>query len=224
MAPWPASAPMLPAQPRSPRHRIKRSPAVKSSRRSWPSRPPPPRTHFPPGNAPDQGRKSPPHRDHPRRVDAIPNGLHTNAAVLLGSAQHARDASSPPLIEPSKPQHARSVKLATDGLGQTASEVAFQRGRAMTMDESAAFAVEGKQPPNPPAKAVPHTVHTRRQWQIARLAADGLSNTPIAGQAVYIRAHGRDPPHQRLQQAGPGLQDPAQPLDGWCNRAGIDRH
>jgi DNA-binding NarL/FixJ family response regulator len=84
------------------------------------------------------------------------------------------------LIEPSKPQHARSVKLATDGLGQTASEVAFQRGRAMTMDESAAFAVEGKQPPNPPAKAVPHTVLTRRQWQIARLAADGLSNTPIA--------------------------------------------
>jgi predicted ATPase/DNA-binding CsgD family transcriptional regulator len=113
---------------------------------------------------------------------AAERAAHERAAMLLGSAQHARDVSSLPLPEPYRPQHARSVKLATGGLGQTAFDVAFQHGRAMTIDEGAAFAVEGNQPPKPPpaARTEPHPLLTRRQLDIARLVADDLSNSQIA--------------------------------------------
>ena len=52
----------------------------------------------------------------------------------------------------------------------------------MTIDAGVAFAVEDKQPPTP-APAVTteqHPVLTRRQLEIARLIADGLSNRQIA--------------------------------------------
>jgi ATP/maltotriose-dependent transcriptional regulator MalT len=113
---------------------------------------------------------------------AAERAAHERAAVLLGLAQHTREASALPLIEPFLPQHAQSVKLATGGLGQTAFDAAFQRGRAMTIDEGVAFAVEGKQPPKPaPAvKPGPHAPLSRRQVEIARLVADGLSNSQIA--------------------------------------------
>jgi predicted ATPase/DNA-binding CsgD family transcriptional regulator len=113
---------------------------------------------------------------------AAEQAAHVRAAVLLGFAQRVRAASALTLVEPFRPQHARSVAVATDGLGQMAFDVAFQRGRAMTIDEGVAFAVEDKQPPKP-APGVhtgPHAVLTRRQLEIARLIADDLSNRQIA--------------------------------------------
>jgi DNA-binding NarL/FixJ family response regulator len=102
--------------------------------------------------------------------------------VLLGFAQRAREASALTLGEPFRPQHAQSTAVAVDGLGQMAFDMAFKRGRAMTIDEGVAFAVEDKQRPRPaPAvKTEPHPVLTRRQLDIARLIADGLSNRQIA--------------------------------------------
>ncbi len=104
------------------------------------------------------------------------------AATLLGLAQYVREASAFTVIEPNRLQHARSVALATEGLGQTGFDVAFQRGREMTIDEGIAFAVEDKQPPKPTpaARPEPHAVLTRRQLDIARLVADDLSNKQIA--------------------------------------------
>ena len=113
---------------------------------------------------------------------AAEQAAHERAATLLGFAQDAREAKAFVMIEPYRPQHARSVELATEGLGQKAFDAAFQRGRAMTMGEGVVFAVEDKQPPRPgPAvKPKPPAVLTRRQLDIARLVADDLSNSQIA--------------------------------------------
>jgi DNA-binding CsgD family transcriptional regulator len=109
-------------------------------------------------------------------------GQHERSACLLGSAERVRAESSLTLIELFRPQHERSVSATIKGFGQRAFDAAFARGRAMTIDEGLAFAVEGKQPPKPaPAtKTEPPTVLTRRQREIARLIADELSNRQIA--------------------------------------------
>ena len=109
-------------------------------------------------------------------------GQHERAAHLLGSAQRVRDEGSLTLIELFRPQHDQSVSVAVRGCGQRAFDAAFARGRAMTIDQGVAFAVEDKPPPKPApaAKTEPLTVLTDRQLDIARLIADDLSNKQIA--------------------------------------------
>jgi DNA-binding CsgD family transcriptional regulator len=109
-------------------------------------------------------------------------GQHVRAATVLGSAQRVRDESSLTLLELFREQHERSVSLVTRGIGQRSFDAAFARGRAMTIDEGIAFAVEGKQRPKPAAvvKAMPAAELTRRQLEIARLVADDLTNRQIA--------------------------------------------
>jgi DNA-binding CsgD family transcriptional regulator len=109
-------------------------------------------------------------------------GQHERAACILGSAERVRDESSLTLIELFRPQHEQSVSIVVQGIGQRAFDAAFARGRAMTIDEGAAFAVEHKAPPRPtpPVKAAPETELTRRQLEIARLVADDLTNRQIA--------------------------------------------
>jgi predicted ATPase/DNA-binding CsgD family transcriptional regulator len=104
------------------------------------------------------------------------------AATLLGAAQHIRQGNILPLPEPYRPQHARSITLAADGLGQAAFDAAFGRGQAMTVDDGVAFAIEAKLSPQPApvARTAPHTELTRRQLEIARLVADDLTNKQIA--------------------------------------------
>ena len=109
-------------------------------------------------------------------------GRADRAARLLGVTERAREESSLPVLDLYRPQHEQSTSAARRQLGQTAYEAAFARGRAMTIDEGAAFAVEDKQPPKPAraAEAGPHALLTGRQLDIARLVADGLSNKQIA--------------------------------------------
>jgi len=109
-------------------------------------------------------------------------GEHERAASLLGCAERVRTESSLTVIQPFRPQHERSVSIAVQGIGQTAFEAAFQRGRAMTIAEGVAYAVEDRQPPKhaPAVKPEPRAVLTRRQLDIARLVADDLSNSQIA--------------------------------------------
>jgi non-specific serine/threonine protein kinase len=113
---------------------------------------------------------------------AAERGGHERAAMLLGCAQHVRDLSSLTLIELYRSQHERSVSLVTKGLGRKALDAAFARGRAMTIDEGVAFAVEGRTRPEPSAAArtEPHAGLTCRQLEIARLVADDLTNRQIA--------------------------------------------
>ena len=113
---------------------------------------------------------------------AVEQAAHERAAILLGFAQDAREAKAFVMVEPYRPQHAQSVDLATQALGQTAFDEAFQRGRTMTIGEGFAFAVDDKPPPKPTPAVKPsaRAVLTRRQLDIARLVADDLSNKQIA--------------------------------------------
>jgi DNA-binding NarL/FixJ family response regulator len=74
------------------------------------------------------------------------------------------------------------VSIAVQGIGQAAFNAALQRGRAMTIAEGVAYAVQDKQPPKqaPAVRPEPRAVLTRRQLDIAWLVADDLSNSQIA--------------------------------------------
>jgi predicted ATPase/DNA-binding CsgD family transcriptional regulator len=109
-------------------------------------------------------------------------GQHERAACILGSAERVRDESSLTLIELFRQLHERSVSIILQGIGQKAFDAAFARGRAMTIDEGVAFAVEHEPPagPVPAVRAAPDTGLTRRQLDIARLVAEDLTNRQIA--------------------------------------------
>jgi non-specific serine/threonine protein kinase len=109
-------------------------------------------------------------------------GQHERAACLLGAAERVRHETSQTLIELFRTQHERSESVAVQGLGRKAFEASFARGRAMTISEGAAFAVEGKQPPKLPhlAETERPLELTRRELEIARLVAAGLTNKQIA--------------------------------------------
>jgi len=117
---------------------------------------------------------------------AADRGRHEHAAIVLGSAQRVRDESSLTLLELFREQHERSVSLSSQGLGRRAFDAAYARGRATTIDEGIAFAVEDKPAPKPaPAAKAPDsemtsTELTRRQLEIARLIAADLTNRQIA--------------------------------------------
>jgi len=112
---------------------------------------------------------------------AAERAAHERAGLLLGSAHRVRDSSSLTLIELYRQQHERSVSLITRAIGQTAYDAAFARGRAMTVGEGVAFAVQDKQGTEPPPdKSAPDPVLTRRQLEIARLIAEDLTNRQIA--------------------------------------------
>jgi predicted ATPase/DNA-binding CsgD family transcriptional regulator len=107
------------------------------------------------------------------------------AAILLGLAQRVCDESSLTLIELHRQQHERSMSTIIRGIGQKSFDAAYARGRAMTIDEGVAFAVEDQPPPKPtppPAKSAPGTKLTNRQLEIARLIAADLTNRQIADQ------------------------------------------
>jgi non-specific serine/threonine protein kinase len=109
-------------------------------------------------------------------------GQNERAAHLLGAAERVRHETAQTLIELFRTQHERAESIAVRRLGLKSFEAAFARGRAMTISEGAAFAVEGKQPPKAPsgAKAERHLALTRRELEIARLVAGDLTNKQIA--------------------------------------------
>src|SRR5262249_12228153 len=113
---------------------------------------------------------------------AAERGASEHAGIFLGSAQRVRASSSLNLVELYRPQHERTVTAIVDEIGEKAFDAAFARGRAMTIDEGVAFALE-REPPTTPAavvRATPGTGLTQRQLEIARLVADDLTNRQIA--------------------------------------------
>jgi len=109
-------------------------------------------------------------------------GQHERAALLLGAAERVRHETSQTLIELFRIQHERSAAATRHGLGNKSYDLAFARGRAMTIDEGVAFALGGEQRSRPTAAAKPklRPALTDRQLEIARLIADDLSNKQIA--------------------------------------------
>jgi predicted ATPase/DNA-binding CsgD family transcriptional regulator len=113
---------------------------------------------------------------------AAEDGRPGRAAILLGCAAGVRGQSAMTLMTVYQPQHDQSVTAIVHAMGEKAFDAAFSRGRAMTIGEGVAFAVEDKQVPKSasPVKAASDAVLSRRQLEIARLIAEDLTNRQIA--------------------------------------------
>lgn len=114
-------------------------------------------------------------------------GEPVRAAQLFGAA-HAFLQHRGVLIDPSdQPEHDRNMAVVRAQLGEAAFEAAWAKGQAMTFDQAVAYAQTVFDSDDQP---VPHrqfdkAIHsasnlTRREREVSRLIAQGLSNRAIA--------------------------------------------
>lgn len=105
------------------------------------------------------------------------------AAVLMGAARALRKAvgSTSVHIPGVADFHQRCEQRTRHTLGDQAYTVAFERGKGLTFAEAAAYALDENPPPSP---RTADSVLTRRESQVARLVADGLTNREIATKLV----------------------------------------
>ncbi|EGX59565.1 LuxR family transcriptional regulator [Streptomyces zinciresistens K42] len=140
---------------------------------------------------------------------ATESGAHERAAVLLGAADHTWSAidqdrwGSPALLSPRTDSEAR----AGEALGRAGFRRAYDRGAALALPETVAYAVGDTGQPHRPrgpvrtARARPAqpaavvrtpvtvtgAVLTRRESEVAELVAQGLANQQIAERLVIAR-------------------------------------
>ncbi|MBC9822821.1 LuxR C-terminal-related transcriptional regulator [Terrabacter sp. MAHUQ-38] len=113
------------------------------------------------------------------------------AAVLMGAAQNEWDRieTSIQALPGLDVRHASAKATARDVLGEEAFERAWSQGRSLDQPRAIAFGLEqtrGRRAVTP-AVATAHDVLTRREWQIAELIRDGLTNKEIADRLVISR-------------------------------------
>lgn len=110
-------------------------------------------------------------------------GDFTRAATLLGVAQGLRDAMAIPILAPFVPQHERSDAIVRDRLSTSGFDKAFGQGRQMSVGEAADFALGqtvAKRDGVPAVVPEPTVTLSRRETEIAKLIAEGLTNKEIA--------------------------------------------
>ena len=112
---------------------------------------------------------------------AADEGQHERAAQLAGAAAslHERAGARPPAASPVRaPLAHRWTRAMTTGSGRRA----FEKGRSMDLAGAVRYAMgEAEAPPDAGGAApLPGAALTRRQLQIARLVAGGLTNREIA--------------------------------------------
>ncbi|MBE1593582.1 ATP-binding protein [Nonomuraea angiospora] len=115
------------------------------------------------------------------------DGTPERAAVLFGASQERwRSFGAPPFGYLSG-HHDTSEALARERLGEEAFEAAFRRGTELTPADALAYAMcEDVKPAKPAAAAQPSPL-TRREMEIARLVAQGMTNKAIASTLVIAQ-------------------------------------
>jgi len=104
----------------------------------------------------------------------------TRAATLLGCAQSLRDSIAIPLLTPYVPFH-RACEAGLRGrLGEAQFRKAHQQGLAMSAAAAVDYVIGRAEPKAVSTAAATATVLSRRELEIARLVADGLTNREIA--------------------------------------------
>ena len=107
----------------------------------------------------------------------------TRAATLLGAADGLRDSMAIPILAPWEPQHERCERETRERLGVGAFERAFGRGDEMGVGDAADFAL-GHAPARADGAAAtasrPAVTLSRREMEIAKLIAEGLTNKEVA--------------------------------------------
>jgi non-specific serine/threonine protein kinase len=109
-------------------------------------------------------------------------GHHEQAATLLGAADRLWEIMGRPLrtYQHLYPSHEACVRTAEEQLGTTRFEAAFERGRALSIDDGIAYALGEHAAPAAPAMPEADTTLTARERETAELIAEGLSNRQIA--------------------------------------------
>jgi len=117
---------------------------------------------------------------------AAGRGAAERTATLLGYAQNLRESVAAIPLENFRDHREQSEVSAREAIGEAAFAAALARGRAMTIDEGVAYALDQKQQarPAPLANSQRPVLLTRREQEIAVLVAQGLSNKQIAAKLV----------------------------------------
>ncbi|REH38028.1 non-specific serine/threonine protein kinase [Kutzneria buriramensis] len=114
-------------------------------------------------------------------------GAADRAAVLQGAARTIWSSVGLSLFGSKyfNAHHDTCTELARSALGDAAYEAGFRRGAELTLDEAIAYALgdtmRSIEAAAEPPVAAPATPLTKREFQVAELIADGLSNKDIAG-------------------------------------------
>ncbi|MGD9891360.1 MAG: LuxR C-terminal-related transcriptional regulator [Dehalococcoidia bacterium] len=107
------------------------------------------------------------------------------AARLLGALSALRDAHGARITPVQREAEARLLDMLRPRLGNTVLAAALAEGQLLTVEQAITATLSGDQTERPSAKAVPPTgsveALTRREWEVARLLAQGYTDRQIAG-------------------------------------------
>lgn len=111
-------------------------------------------------------------------------GAHERAATLFGAAEPIWHTSAMLPRRISNRISRSAASASRTALGDTAFDAAFRAGAMLDRAETLAFALDERaaRPRTPPTETA--GMLTRREVQVARLIADGLSNRDISAKLV----------------------------------------
>ena len=102
------------------------------------------------------------------------------AATLLGCAQGLRDAMAIPILAPFVERHQTCERRTRELKGDASFDKAFRSGTAMRAEDAVDYALGRTKPRPGGARPTSPTTLSRRELEIARLVAEGLTNREIA--------------------------------------------
>jgi predicted ATPase/DNA-binding CsgD family transcriptional regulator len=102
------------------------------------------------------------------------------AATLLGCAQGLRDSIAIPILAPLVAGHEACAERTRARGGDRAFDRAFRTGIAMPVADAVDYALDRTKPKRAAVAETSMTTLSRREMEVARLVAEGLSNREIA--------------------------------------------